>query len=101
MLPSIHSFLKVQCMGINIVLYSQWIMKYEKKIIMMCYNPEHCLIVYAISLSSVVLFPNSEFIPVPEIYFKTEMGQIKISVYFVCLKFRRSARDVVVLLAHN
>lgn len=51
-------------------------------------------------MKSVILFPNSEFIPVPEINFKTGMGQIKISVYFVCLKFR-PARDVVIVFAHN
>lgn len=52
-------------------------------------------------MKSIVLFCNAEFIPVPEIDFKTEMGQIKISVYFICLKFRLPARDVVILLAHN
>lgn len=65
----------------------------------MCYNPKHSLMVYAILVKSVVLFPNAEFIP--EIDFKTEMGQMKISVYFVCLKFRPPPRDVVILLAHN
>lgn len=35
MLSSTHNFLMMQCTGINIVLYSQWIMKYEEKIIMM------------------------------------------------------------------
>lgn len=73
----------------------------RKKIIMTCYNPKPCLIVYAILVKSVVLFPKAEFIPVPEIDFKTVMGQIKISAYFVCLKFRPPARDVVILLAHN
>lgn len=68
------------------------------KIIMMCYNPKQCLIVCAISVKSVVLFPNAEFIPVPEIYFKTAMGQIKISVYFVHSKFRLPAKDLVKLL---
>lgn len=57
--------------------------------------------VYAILVKSIVLFRNAEFIPVPEIDFKTEMGQIKISVYYICLKFRPAARDVVILLAHN
>lgn len=52
-------------------------------------------------MKSTILFPNSEFIPVPEINYKTEMGQIKISVYFVCLKFRPPARDVVIVFAHN
>lgn len=32
---------------------------------------------------------------------KTEMGQIKISVYFVCLKFRSPAKNLVILLVHN
>lgn len=88
----------VQCTGINTVLYSQWIMNYEEKIIMMCYSPKQCLIVYAILVKSVVLFPNAEFIPVPEIYFQTEMGEIKISVYFVHSKFRLPAKDLVILL---
>lgn len=56
------------------------------------------MIVYAILVKSVVLFPNAEFIPVPEIYFKTEMGEIKISVYFVHSKFRLPAKDLVILL---
>lgn len=72
-----------------------------QNIIMMCYNSKHWSIVFAISMKSVVLFPNAEFIPDPKIYFKTEMGQIKISMYFVCLKFRPPARYVVILLAHS
>lgn len=60
-----------------------------------------CLTVHAILVKSVVLFPSAEFIPVPEIGFNIEMGQIKISVYFVCLKFRPTERDVVMLLTHN
>lgn len=58
MLPSIHSFLMVQYTGINIVLYSQWIMKYEKKIIMMWYNSKQCLIECAVLVKSAVLFLN-------------------------------------------